>query len=170
MTGGSDKKRLRPPLKVLVVLSDGGHTAQMVRLLELLGPVYDYQYMMAVDDRISEGKIPWKGCVYRVRIPLGKYKRNRGIWRVLRSIWDQTVVYLRVRPGAILSNGSSIAIPVSVLGRVFGAKIIHVETRARVYTMSSTGKFMYHIAHLFFVQWEPLHKKYPRSLYAGRLS
>jgi UDP-N-acetylglucosamine:LPS N-acetylglucosamine transferase len=79
------------------------------------------------------------------------------------------MVLLKSRPRAILSTGAGIAIPVSLLGRLVGLKVIHVETGSRVYTMSSTGKFMYRIANLFFVQWESLREKYPKSIYAGRL-
>jgi len=156
-------------MKVLVVLGDGGHSAEMLRLLELLGPNYEYSYMMARSDAISEGKITWKGPVYRVPSPLGKYASYRNPILTIGPILRQLIVWCHVRPKAILSTGANIAVPISVFGRLMGAKIIHVETGSRVYTMSSTGKLMYRIAHLFFVQWEPLQKDYPKAIYAGSL-
>jgi beta-1,4-N-acetylglucosaminyltransferase len=156
-------------MKILVVLGDGGHTTEMLRLLELLGPNYEHSYMMSTQDSISEGKITWKGPVYRVPMPLGKGASDRNLVRVMRSALKQLRVLLRVRPKAILSTGASIALPVSVFGRLMGVKVIHVETGSRVRTMSSTGRLMYRIAHLFFVQWEPLQKDYPKAVYAGRL-
>ena len=156
-------------MKILVVLGDGGHTTEMLKLLELLGPDYEYSYMMSTQDSISEGKIPWKGPLYRVPLPLGKGAHDRNVVGVTRSTTKQLRVLLRVRPKAILSTGASIALPVSILGRLAGVKVIHIETGSRVRTMSSTGKLMYRIAHLFFVQWEPLQKDYPKAIYAGRL-
>jgi beta-1,4-N-acetylglucosaminyltransferase len=156
-------------MKILAVLGDGGHSAEMLRLLELLGPTYEYSYMMATTDSISESKITWKGPVYRVSVLFGKYASDRNSIRAIGPILRQLIVLLRVRPKAILSTGANIAVPISVLGRLMGVKVIHIETGSRVYTMSSTGKLMYRIADLFFVQWQPLQKDYPRAIYAGRL-
>ena len=156
-------------MKVLFVLGDGGHSAQMLRLLGLLGPTYEYCYMMATTDSISEGKITWPGPVYRVPTPLGKHSANRKLVRVLGPVLKQLVVLLRVRPKVILSAGANIAVPISVFGKLMGVKVIHVETASRVYSLSSTGKLMYRIANLFFVQWESLQKDYPNAIYAGRL-
>jgi beta-1,4-N-acetylglucosaminyltransferase len=156
-------------MKVLVVLGGGGHSPEMLRLLELLGPTYEYSYMMMTTDSISEGKITWKGPIYRVPMPLGKHSSDRNPIRVIGPVLRQLIVLLRARPKAILSTGANIAVPISVFGRLMGAKIIYIETGSRVYAMSSTGKLMYRIAHLFFVQWEPLQKDYPRAIYAGRL-
>ena len=156
-------------MKILVVLGDGGHSTEMLKLLELLGPEYEYSYMMSTLDSISEGKITWEGPVYRVPVPLGKHASDRNLISVTRSALRQLKVLLRVRPKAILSTGASIALPVAVFGRLMGVKVIHIETGSRVRTMSSTGKLMYRIAHLFFVQWEPLQEHYPKAIYAGRL-
>lgn len=141
----------------------------MLKLLELLGSDYEYNYMMATNDHISEGKIAWKGPVYRVPPPLGKHSQDRNPFLAIWNSLKQLKVLLRVRPKAILSTGANIAVPISFLGRLMGVKVIHIETGSRVYTMSSTGKMMYRIAHLFFVQWEPLQKDYPKALFAGRL-
>jgi beta-1,4-N-acetylglucosaminyltransferase len=166
MQSMSEKNR---SMKVLVILGDGGHSAQMFRLLELLEPNYEYNYMMATTDSISEGKVTWKGPVYRVPPLHGKHTRYRGLVRAIGPILKQLIVLLRVRPRAILSTGANIAVPISVFGRLLGVKVIHIETGSRVYTMSSTGKLMYRIAHLFFVQWESLQEDYPKAIYAGRL-
>ncbi len=156
-------------MKVLVVLGDGGHTTEMLKLLKLLGPTYESSYMMATIDRVSEGKITWKGPIYRVPVPFDKHTPDRNPIRAIGPILKQLIVLLQVRPRAILSTGANIAVPISVFGRLLGVKVIHIETGSRVYTMSSTGKLMYRIAHLFFTQWEPLQKDYPKAIYAGRL-
>lgn len=154
---------------ILVVLGDGGHSTEMLKLINLLGAGYKYYYMMAQSDRISEGMITCPGPVYRVSLPLGKGRAYRRPWRAIQAAMQQIRVWFQVRPRVILSSGANIAVPIAVFGRLMGTKIIHVETGSRVYTMSATGKVMYKIAHLFFVQWEPLQKGYPKAIYAGRL-
>lgn len=156
-------------MKVLVVLGGGGHSAELLRLLDMLGSDYDYSYMISAIDQISEGRIRWNGPVYRVPLLLDKHARWRRLVLAIGPSLKQLVVLLRARPRAILSTGSNIAVPISVLGRLAGVKIIHVETGSRVHTMSSTGKLMYRIANRFFVQWESLKDDYPRAIYAGRL-
>jgi UDP-N-acetylglucosamine:LPS N-acetylglucosamine transferase len=156
-------------MKILVVLGGGGHSAEMLKLLDLLGPEYEYSYMLYTIDRISEGKLTQPGPVYRVPLLLDKHARWRRLLRAVGPSYRQLTVLLRARPQAILSTGSNIAVPVAVFGRLMGVKVIHIETGSRVRTMSATGKLMYRIAHLFFVQWEPLRERYPKAIYAGRL-
>lgn len=157
-------------MKVLVVLGEGGHTTQMLKLVELLGPTYDYSYLVPAHDRTSEGKIKIARPIYRARLPRGKSSNLLPTLKLslLCSVQELSVL-LKVRPKAILSAGAGIAVPVSVFGRLMGVKIIHVESASRVHTLSLSGKIMYRIAHLFFVQWEPLKEKHPKAIYAGRL-
>lgn len=156
-------------MKILVVLGDGGHTAEMIALLALLGSSYDYSYLISDLDRISESKIQHRGPVYRVPVPLGKYPRDRGLFQVLRAALSQLPLILRLRPDVLLSSGPGIVIPAAVFARLLGATIIFVETGSRITRLSQTGRLMYHLADLFFVQWEGLTEHYPRSIYAGRL-
>jgi glycosyltransferase involved in cell wall biosynthesis len=163
---GEEQKRL----KLLVVLGDGGHTTEMLKLVELLGSNYAYSYMLADTDKISEGKIKFQGPVYRVPPPSKKHHRSwLNFWRVFGPAFAELRVLRQVRPQAILSTGAGIAVPIAAWGRLTGVKVIHVETGSRIYSMSLTGKLMYRLAHLFFVQWETLQKDYPKAIYAGRL-
>jgi beta-1,4-N-acetylglucosaminyltransferase len=157
-------------MKVLVILGGGGHTAQMLKLVELMGPAYDYSYLIPPHDQTSEGQIKIVGPMYRANFPRGKRSNLLTTLKLsfLCSVQEFSVL-LQVRPKAILSAGAGIAVPISVFGWLLGVKIIHVESASRVHTLSVTGKIMYRIAHLFFVQWESLKEKYPKAIYAGRL-
>jgi len=158
------------PMKVLVILGEGGHTTQMLKLVELLGPVHDYSYLIQKYDNTSEEKIRLTGPVYRAIHPREK---TPNLLTTLKLSFlcgiEECLILLRARPKAILGAGAGLAVPISVFGRLLGVKIIHVESASRVHSLSLTGKIMYRIAHLFFVQWEPLKKKYPKAIYAGRL-
>jgi UDP-N-acetylglucosamine:LPS N-acetylglucosamine transferase len=156
-------------VKVLVVLGGGGHSTEMLRLLDLLGPDYEYCYMLSEEDPISEGQIRLAGSVYRVPPLLFKHARWSRLLLALGPSLRQLPVLIKARPQAIFSTGSNLAVPISVFGRLLGAKVIHIETGSRVYTMSATGRFMYRVAHRFYVQWEPLQRDYPKAIYAGRL-
>ena len=69
----------------------------------------------------------------------------------------------------IIGAGPSISVPPSLAGKLLGAKVIHVESASRVTRPSLTGRLLYPVADLFFVQWEGLLERFPRARYAGRL-
>lgn len=155
---------------LLIALGEGGHTKEMLTLVDMLGDDYAYAYVVVDDDPISEAKIRRRGPVYRLLRPRDKAHNllrdalkfaasARQAWRILR----------KVRPTAVLSTGPSVAVPVCILARLRGARVIFVETGSRVTALSTTGRIMYRVADLFFVQWPELRERYPRAVYAGRL-
>ena len=66
--------------KLLVVLGDGGHTAEIVQLVGLLGREYEYAYIVARTDRISQHKITIQGPMYQITLPRAKDDNAWG-WR-----------------------------------------------------------------------------------------
>ena len=159
-------------VRVLVVLGEGGHTVEMVRLVKLLGPRYSYAYMTVREDPLSEKKIPIPGPVYRVNRALGKEKVPTwlAVLRYLRLTLQSARVLLRSRPHMVLQSGPGVAVPVSALAKLLRIPVIYVENGARVRHSSRTGRIMYRIADLFFVQWLPLQRgEFPKATYAGML-
>jgi beta-1,4-N-acetylglucosaminyltransferase len=155
--------------KLLVVLGRGGHTAETVNLLHMLGTGYEFVYLVAFDDHTSLARVPVMGKAYRTVRPRQRQKTRRSVLRTLIGFIQQFFIYWQVRPDAIIGTGPGIMVPISIWGRLFGSKIIFIETASRVYDISFSGQIMYRIAHLFFVQWENLVEKYPKAIYAGRL-
>jgi len=161
------------PLRLLVLLGKGGHTTEMLHLVDLLGEDYDYHYLLMAEDEQSEAKIRRWGPIHRVPGPrFIPGKKFHPLWdplRTLRCLLAAIPLLLRVRPDAILSTGPWMAVPVGLVARLLGIGIIFVETGSRVTRLSGTGRAMYHLADLFFVQWEELLPEAPRAVYAGRL-
>ncbi len=157
-------------MKILVVLGSGGHTKEMIRLVDLLGERYEYGYLVAEDDELSAQKIKVSGPVYRVMRPRWKdTSLPTAIARTLRSAVQALVALVRLRPHAIVSAGPGPAVPASLLARLLGIKVIYIETGSRVFALSSSGRILYRFADLFFVQWPELLESYPKAIYAGRL-
>lgn len=157
-------------MKLLIVLGGGGHTTEMLKLVGLLDPGYEYHYLRVKEVEFSEDRIKRKGRMYEVRRPRGMYDSIlASIVNSLVALAQITVILLRVRPSAVIGCGPAVSVLASAIGKLLGAKAIHVETGSRVSTLSLSGKIMYNIADLFFVQWPPLKDKYPKAVYAGRL-
>ncbi|EFN51637.1 hypothetical protein CHLNCDRAFT_27798, partial [Chlorella variabilis] len=95
----------------------------------------------------------------------------------LKALWAAVAVVLDHQPDLVLMNGPGTCIPIAAAAWLFrllgvcGGKVVYVESIARVYRLSLSGKILYHarLAHTFFVQWEELLQRYPRATYAGRL-
>lgn len=156
-------------MKLLVVLGEGGHTTELLNLVDLLEDRYEYHYIISSEDKLAQGRIKYPGPIYRLLRPRGK---DTGVLsaavRTLLAGFQSLWILARVRPDAVLSAGPAIAVPVSILGKVFGARIIFVECASRVRALSLTGRIMYRWADLFFVQWPQLVENLPRAIYAGR--
>lgn len=157
-------------MKLLIVLGEGGHTAELLKLVDLLGDHYDYHYIVSKQDNLSANHIKHPGPIHKLSRPRGKQTGKLAaafctILAGIQSLW----VLLRVRPAAILSTGPAIAVPVSIIGKFLRVRIIFVETGSRIRSLSLTGRIMYRWADLFFVQWPQLAEKLPRAIYAGRL-
>lgn len=157
-------------MRALVVLGEGGHTKEMIALVAMLGDDLDYAYLLVDDDTVSEAKVTRPGPIFRVKRPRGKEHRHlRDALRTLHSAWQSARVLGQWRPDVVLSSGPSVAVPVCILARLRGTRVIFVETASRITELSLTGRLLYRVATLFLVQWPELSEKYPRAVYAGRL-
>jgi beta-1,4-N-acetylglucosaminyltransferase len=143
---------------LLIILGEGGHSAEMLNLVNLLGDEFRYNYIVSKEDNISVNHIRGK-----------QTKTIKAIIKFLGVLANSFKILIKVRPCAIISTGPAIAVPVSAIGKLLRIKIIFVETGSRVRKLSLTGRIMYHFADLFFIQWPQLKIKAPKGIYAGRL-
>jgi len=84
-------------------------------------------------------------------------------FKYLVNFFQAFFLFLILRPRLIISTGAGISIPFMMIGKFFGSKVVFIETGARIYSTSKTGKFMYQYADRFFVQYETLLEKYPKA-------
>lgn len=156
--------------KILVVWGSGGHSLQVSKLLHLLGNRYQYFHMIRSEDPIGNKQVTAPGKIF-------KFHETRAfhdnifvtLLKVIRTIIESFLILQKTQPDAIISAGAGPAVPVSILGRLQGKKIIFLESWSRVNNPSESGKLIYPFSSLFFVQWPELKKKYPKAIYAGRL-
>ena len=86
------------------------------------------------------------------------------VFQSFKILWNE-------RPKAIMSTGAGVAVPACFIGKIiFKSKIIFIESFCRIYRPSLTGRAIYSISNLFFVQWEELLKKYgDKAVFKGRV-
>ncbi|MGN1310753.1 MAG: PssD/Cps14F family polysaccharide biosynthesis glycosyltransferase [Clostridia bacterium] len=79
------------------------------------------------------------------------------------------ILYIKIRPKYIISTGTHTAVSMCYIGKVFGSKIIFIETFANRNTKTLSGRMVYPIADLFIVQWEEMLKLYSKAVYGGAI-
>jgi UDP-N-acetylglucosamine:LPS N-acetylglucosamine transferase len=90
------------------------------------------------------------------------------------TLLENTIEILKIlmkeKPDILFSTGSEIAIPTFYIGKfLFGAKLIYLESVARMKEISFTGRLLMPIVDLFLVQWEELARKYKKAKFWGRV-
>jgi len=156
--------------KLMIVLGSGGHTAQMIRLTEMLHPWFDFEYVINDDDEKSVRKIKFPGDIRVVHRPRRKNDKSvaRTVFLTILSVRDAFGVVRNSEAVGIVSAGPGLAVPLFLWAGVFRKKRIFIESWSRVTRRSAAGRLCYYLSDLFFIQWPELAGKYPRAIYAGR--
>ena len=174
--GRRDSKRIA----TLVVLGSGGHTAEMLRLFtdfdfDRYGPL---TLVTAATDTTSRAKaereLPREALATArwAEIPRARevgQSFGSSVPSTLKALFACVRLIWTASPDLVLVNGPGTCVPVAVLGRLFGSRVIFVESWCRVESLSLTGRIMYWVAHRFVVHWPELVRRYPRAEYLGRI-
>ena len=67
----------------------------------------------------------------------------------------------------VISTGAAPGCLCCLIGKLFGARVIWIDSLANVERMSLSGRIVARVADLLLVQWEDLAKRYRRARYAG---
>ena len=150
--------------KVLFISSTGGHLNELLQL-EPLFKKYD-SYLITEKTNINiKLKTKYKKTYFLI------YGTKNSpfiyIFKLLINCFISLFLYLKIRPKVIITTGTHTAGPMCCIGKIFGSKIIYIETIANINTKTATGKLIYMIADLFIVQWESMLKLYPKAVYGG---
>ena len=174
------KRDSQTKIKTLVVLGSGGHTAEMLRLIT----AFDFDryapltLVTAATDTTSRAKaereLPREALATArwAAIPRAREVGQSFLSSVpstLHALWACVHLIWTASPDLVLVNGPGTCVPVAVLARLFGSRVIFAESWCRVSTLSLTGCIMYWVAHRFVVHWPELVDRYPRAEYLGRI-
>jgi UDP-N-acetylglucosamine:LPS N-acetylglucosamine transferase len=98
---------------------------------------------------------------------------NRKSWSFLPkfivNLIYSFIILIKERPDFVISTGALNAVPLCVLAKLAGCRLIFIESYAKVNTPTVTGKLMYKIADLFIIQWQQLSGIYPKAVLGGSI-
>lgn len=151
--------------KVIFAASSGGHITEILKLEELF---QEYDYLLVTEETEVTAKLKQK---YKTEYLI--YGPNKNIFKyivnIILNLYKCIQIVRKFKPDTIVSTGAQIGGFMCYIGKIFGAKVIYIESLAKTQTLSKTGKNIYRIADKFYVQWETLAKKYEKAEYLGRL-
>lgn len=171
----------RPPprekIATLVVIGSGGHAGEMLRLTQTLDTsLYDVTFVAATSDRTSQAK--FDASPEALQGPWHRIPRAREVHQSWSSTFVSTSRALaaslrlvaRLRPDLVVANGPGTCLPVCLVARLLGARLIFCESWCRVKRLSLTGRILYPLCHRFLVHWACLCDRYPRAEFIGHIA
>lgn len=147
-------------MKILFTCSSGGHLEELLQLKKVIKE--NDSYLLTENNQKKD--LPFKNviCVHQIN-----RKEKFFILNFLKLIIKSIDIYHQIRPEVIVSTGALVTVPISIIAKIFHCKVVYIESFARIYNPSLTGKIMYKFADIFIVQWPELLKIFPKAKYFG---
>lgn len=152
-------------MKIGFVASSGGHWEELM----CLKPLFNGNKCFFVTEQGGQIEEYQKDKEYThiYIFPQMNRKEKMFLFKFI-SLWIHSNRILnREKPDVIITTGALISFPYCLIGKLMKIKVIYIETFARVYEASLSGKLAYHIADLFIVQWESMLNRYPNAVFTG---
>ena len=148
-------------MKIVFAASSGGHLEQLLMLKPLMEK-YD-SLMVTEQTDYSTGKQPVR-TVYMRQVN----RREPAMpWYMLVNSWRSLCLVVKEKPDVMITTGVLAMIPLALLMKLFGKKLIYIESFAKVHSQNLTGKLLYRFADQFYVQWESMLELYPKAICKG---
>ena len=151
--------------KVLFISSTGGHLSEMLQLKDMFNR-YDYHIITEkTKSNLSlKDKYPNKVnyLIYGTKDHPLTYP-----FKLLANCFKSLYFNFRIHPDYIITTGAHTAGPMCLIGKIFGSKVIYIETFANINTKTITGRLLYPFADMFIVQWHSMKKHYKDSIDGG---
>lgn len=151
--------------KVIFIASTGGHLSELLQLKPLFAQ-YDYHLITEYTKTTSSLKNEYHERINYLVFGSKDYKLSyifKFSWNILKSIY----LFIKIRPNVVVTTGTHTAVPMCYIAKLFGKKVIFIETFANSKTKTLSGRLVYPIADTFIVQWKDMLSLYPKAIYGG---
>lgn len=151
--------------KVLFIASAGGHLNELLQLEPMF---QNYDFYLITEKIKSNISLKKK---YGKRLSFLVFGSKEHIFtypfKFLYNCFKSLYLFIKIRPKVVVTTGTHTAVPMCYLAKLFGKKVIFIETFANQKSKTLSGKLVYPIADLFIVQWESMLELYPKAVFGG---
>ncbi|NLL04353.1 MAG: polysaccharide biosynthesis protein [Clostridiaceae bacterium] len=148
-------------LKICFAASSGGHYEQLMMLKPLMGK---YDSFIMTEKTKYKAKLEGKKTYYVMQV---NRKEKLCYLKLIAISIKSLAIYLKERPDVIICTGVLAMIPICLVAKAFGKKLIYIESFAKITSATQSGKLLYKYADQFYVQWESMKEIYPKAIYLG---
>jgi UDP-N-acetylglucosamine:LPS N-acetylglucosamine transferase len=142
--------------KLLAVASQGGHLIQLMRLK----PVFDQYDASYISNQHHDGMEQ----NYTAIVDANQNSKFKLLLLFMQMLW----IMIRKRPDVVISSGAAPGYFALMLGKMFGAKTIWLDSIANAEELSMSGQRVGKFADLWLTQWpEVAYENGPQ--YGGRV-
>lgn len=147
--------------KICLISSSGGHFEQLIRLHNL---EKDYEVYYVTES--TPYKIDNNNTYYVNQIN----RKEKKFWlKFVLLFFESLKIFIKEKPDIIISTGALSVIPTFFIGKIFGKKLIFIESFAKIKSPTQTGHLLYKFVDVFIVQWKSMLEYYPNAVYLGSI-
>lgn len=152
-------------MNVLFVCNKGGHYSQMMELKPLMSK---YDSFLVTEK--TNAQVDFEGVAKTMSMENYNVSGHKKM-DFIKSLYKCMRIWLKIKPKYIISTGSAFAIPMFIIGKIMGSKLIYIESRARVYNRSRSGNLLSKFSDKLIVQWPEMKEVYgAKAEYYGILA
>ena len=148
-------------VKICFAASSGGHFEQLMMLKPLMEK---YDGFIITEKTSYKITVPNQRLYYVQQV---NRKEKTFFFRMIVNTLKSLYLLVKEHPNIVITTGVLAMIPMCLLVKLTGGKLIYLESFAKVTSATETGKLLYKYADQFYVQWEPMKKIYPKAIYLG---
>ncbi len=134
--------------KVCFAASSGGHLDELLILRPLMER---YDSFLVTEKTAYRAAVGGLRCYYLLQV---NRRERTCLLKLVVNAFRSLKIFLAT-------------IPLCLLGKALGKKLIFIESFAKVNTPTLTGRLLYHFADRFYIQWPELQESYPKAVYQG---
>lgn len=149
--------------KLCFIASSGGHYEQIT----MLSPLMEKYESFIITEK-TQYKTNLKGHKMYYIHQVNRKEAMFLFWMIVNTV-KSIQIFFREKPDVIISTGVLSTIPLCLFAKILKKKLIYIESFAKVYSPTKTGKIMYTYADQFYVQWKSMLKFYPNAIYVGSI-
>lgn len=151
--------------RVLFIASAGGHLNELMQL----EPMFQNHDSYLITEKIKSNMSLKKKYGKKLSFLVFGSKDHMLTYpfKFLYNCIKTVFLFIKIRPKVVVTTGTHTAVPMCYLAKLFGRKVIFIETFANSTTKTLSGKLVYPIADLFIVQWESMLELYPKAVFGG---
>ena len=147
--------------KICLAASSGGHYEQLMMLKPLMEK---YDCFVITEQTLYDTNLKTSRGYYLKQV---NRREKSFLFTMIINLFRSIRIFLCEKPDVIICTGVLAMIPICLIGKVMGKKLIYIESFAKVTSPTETGKLLYKFADQFYVQWESMLQFYPKAIFLG---